>query len=248
MTRGYGVITSQKMPWLDKTKKNKHQISYPIFQQLSDLTDDPFWKSILDKAAAGKLPTGFSFRDGVLTHKKGNKPAKVILGSNPVEALQAAITMFREHGGIMSDLDRQRDLANQPEVPRFSDLTWADLSKMKEVKALLIAEYIRRLGLSPDQQQHLQTIINIGFTLGSLTDQNIVYNRGRIQDITGIGRDGSGRFYLMSSGKARRSTTTKAKVTEDKGMFLVRWQKYLHKLRHDVSQSMSITAPEESEE
>jgi hypothetical protein len=246
----YGVITSQKMPWLSKPKKSKVQVVNGIFEQASEITEDPFWKALLAKAALGKFPPGFSYRNGQLIYKRGTKVFKALIGNDPLEALTASLDFFREYGGIRSEADRERDELNARPTSSFLDLDWASLSKKKELKTLLIDSYIReeakRLKLTNEQKLQLASMIKIGFLLGNLTNDDINYSRGKIESIGGLSRDEYGRYYLTKPAKIKR-TTTKSKPKVGKPEFIAAWSKYLGALDKGIPQSTSVTN-EDSEE
>lgn len=250
MSTGYGVITSQKMPWLTKTKKGKAQVVYPIFEQASELTDDLFWKSILAKAAMGKFPVGFSYKNSQLMYKRGTKLFKTLIEGSPLEALTVSLDFFRDHGGIRSELDRQREESATEAGVSFLDLEWSDLAKKKDLRALLIGSYVRakaiEMGLTSQQRNQLRVTISAGFLLGSLTDRDVVYSRGEIHRIDGIGQV-DGHFVLLRQPKAKRTTAAKPKPKASKNDFLSLWQKYLDAITKRGHCSTTLPT-EESEE
>src|SRR4051794_24053377 len=56
-----------------KGKKTLRPIINPIFEKCAILTEDTFWKSTFSECARGRFPRGYSFKNNLITHKKGNK-------------------------------------------------------------------------------------------------------------------------------------------------------------------------------
>lgn len=246
----YGMITSQAMPWLDKRKKKDNTVN-PIFQQAAELTDDLFWKQTLFKASQGKFPANFSYKGGLLIYKKGNKQIKVSLSDNPAEVLTVSLDFFREQGGIRSSLDTERERRISEPVQPFHEMEWKDTAK-KNLRTLLLLAYVRDKvkEISPDKRKacrdHLLTLVNIGISLGHITDDHIHMEGGKIRDISSIYWDGH-RFQLQLSNRKRRRVTTKDKPKTKKLNYLASWQKFLDSLVRGAAYSFSM-APEDSEE
>ena len=235
------------MPWLTKNKKDKSDILHPIFAELAELTDDPFWKQTLLKASQGKFPSGFSCKSGALTYKKGTKLFKVILENNTAEALTLALDFFRERGGIRSAADREREQRNEQPTLSFYDMTWADTAKNKNLRSLLLNNYAKQLASKYNiDRNEVLTHINIGITLGYIPDEGIVLANGNICSMHGL-IVRHGHVSLDVGTRKRKKVVTKPTVSAKKLNYLASWHKFLDSLVKGGTYSYSMTR-EESEE
>ena len=112
----YSVSISFSLPWKKekpkitdkKRKKTLKPIVNPIFEKCADLTADIFWKSILMDCARGKFPRGFSFKNNLLSHKKGSRVTTLEVNKSATDTLVGTINFFQSVAGIMSATDREK--------------------------------------------------------------------------------------------------------------------------------------------
>ena len=235
------------MPWLTKNKKDKSDVLHPIFAELAELTDDPFWKQTLLKASQGKFPSGFSCKGGNLTYKKGTKLFKVALEDNTAEALTLALDFFRERGGIRSAADRERENRNEQPTLSFYDMTWADTAKNKNLQSLLLNSYAKQLASKYDlDRNEVLTHINIGISLGYIPNEGIVLTNGNICSMHGL-IVRPGHVSIDIGTKRRKKATTKPTVSTKKLNYLASWYKFLDSLMKGGTYSYSM-AREDTEE
>lgn len=96
-------------------QKGVKEIIYKIFAECALCINDPFWIEKFNLAAVGKLPSKFTYHDGMLTYRKGAKYITLEVSNNRAEAAYACMDFFRSHGGIFSPMDEQNSLAFQYE-------------------------------------------------------------------------------------------------------------------------------------
>jgi len=221
----YGIIRSDNMPWMKPTKTKKIKIVNPIFEQCIELTNDPYWKTIFTNAMLGKLPSGFSYSDGNLVYKKGNKLIKTLLSGNPINILTTSLDFFRTNGGLYSDIDRERELINANAGMTFQQMTWAQICKNSILKRLLIHAYLKKLAKSDAEYKNLKTIVNIGMIVGIITNSDIEYRNGEITNIPNIVYR-EGIWMLEDNGKRKKVINAKIKH-KNKNDYLSSWKKYL---------------------
>lgn len=82
----------------------QRQVINEVFENCSELTDDPFWKNKLQMAARGKFPPGFFYRDGFLNYKKRKKQTSVHIPGEPIQAINVFVS-FMQGFGFYSNLD-----------------------------------------------------------------------------------------------------------------------------------------------
>ncbi|MNK61475.1 hypothetical protein D3C87_806350 [compost metagenome] len=271
----YAVTTNRAMSWLNnqstgvpierKTKgrkpKSLGEIVHPIFMDCSELTDDPYWKKIFSDASYNKLPRSFNVKNGQLLHKRGTKVQRITLTDNPVETLTNALEFFRDVAGMRSALDQEREALQLEEQFILSQSnvkeTWVDVKKRKKcLSNIYITMFIHKLAnemnLSKQHIDQLTTTINLGFTLGTLTDDHVVFD-GAIQSIRGLSFNHEKQEFALDLpdtirikpkiktipdtvllGKAGAYAPVTTKVS-----FIDSWDKYLENLNDKTSKSIS---------
>src|SRR5689334_13814125 len=88
-----------------KTKKSKivKEVIFPLFLDYEKSVKDPYWSDILKKAAIGKFPKSFSYKDDILIHRRGQKLYNLAI--NEDTTTNDIISFFKEYGNIYSDQD-----------------------------------------------------------------------------------------------------------------------------------------------
>lgn len=250
----YAVATIQSRPWLTstqnnttttKTRKARAQpvVVHPIFLDCSQLTDDPLWKSVFENAAYGKFPRGFTYREGVLTYKVRSKTFTFEVPQVAYEALPQCVDFIKRTSKIASKADREQDraeieerLQNQVTLDKCS---WSDIKK-KKVKALLISSFIeevaRNYHMTSKQKEYFKTVLNVGFSLGYLDKDDIVFEHGQVRSITGLIYDNTLRKFVIDPSRTAklRKTTKPAPEPRPKLSFIDMWYEfvdYLHALQ-----------------
>lgn len=225
---GYAVSTIDSRPWLStpallsgpKTRKSKTPVFVcnKIFEECSQITEDPFWIDIFKKASIGKFPTKFSYKDGHLVYRRGQKIQMVEIPLNPYEAISLCIRFFREYGGLISELDHERDMEEErkrQEEEETVEYTWSTIKK--KMKDILIGRYVIDLkdlmSLSDEETLQLRSTIYYGITMRYFHKGNIMVSGRKIISIDGLSctkiglRDkGNSKSSEMRSKETRRDT------------------------------------------
>nr|QBK91569.1 MAG: uncharacterized protein LCPAC302_01890 [Pithovirus LCPAC302] len=269
-TGSYAVTTVYEMPWTKKkpktTKTRKRvnkKIVHSIFDKCSGITNDSYWVSVFKDCAVDKFPRGFSYKNGLLTFRKGNKTDRVEISNNPEEAFLNCTEFFKKSAGIMSKKDRHKMKKEHDqrilESVSIQDIKWKDI-KTEKVKDLLISEFVnylaRKKKMSKMERKELSTIIKQGFMLKYFTGRNIKMEKGKIIGITGLlYKKNTKEFYIdpeyvikrpgrKVSGLGIERVEHKPKVS-----FMSMWEKYLNNMEkkskeksfHSESKSRSIS-------
>lgn len=200
---GYSISLSLDFPWKKndkvkavepkKKKKVLKPIINPIFESCSNLTDDDYWKLTFLDCARGKFPKNFIYKNGLLTHKKGNKIQRLEVPNSPIEAFNLSIEFFRNVGGLVSANDRARlqkiEEEKLLEMFNFSNTKWKDI-KVEKVKEILISEFISDLcenhNFNEEEKKDLITTIKKGFMLEYFNKDNVIMEEGKIIEINGL--------------------------------------------------------------
>lgn len=228
-----------------RKKKVAPRNVHPLFTQCAAICPDPFWAEKLTNAGNGKFPAKFSFNEGVLVHKKGNKTNSVELSLDPEEAMPAFMEFMRTHAGIFSPGDEQasRELAQQRTnaVLTQPPLTWADANKkvQEQLLSYFVLDMKAVMQLTNVEMEQLRQTVKVGIANKCLGAHNIIVNEQRIQQIPGLCWDSKIREFSLDSAledsvKVTRRTSKKKTATDavkdTVPQFPVKWSKYLESL------------------
>jgi len=241
-----------------KTRRAKPDpvIVHPIFKDCADRVTDPTWKNIFNEASFGKLPKGFTYKDGYITHKIRNKIARIQISDDPDRAVNECISFFKEKAGIMSLEDHKKAKEDFEEYLLKSGsllpTKWSEIRK-KKVKDVLISTFITRLskelGLTQQEKNDLRNKIYLGFILGCFGNEQVKLDNGYIRNIAGLDFDQETRSFRIDYSQApkqiKKSRRTE-KVSKQKNSFYTLWIKFLESLKKRVAKCNSLpTSPEE---
>ena len=231
-------------PGGNRRRKTLKPVIHPIFETCSGLTSDEFWKAIFMDCARGKFPRGYSFKNNLLTHKKGNKISTLELNSSPTDVFLMTLRFFQTMSGLLSETDRKRkqdeeDIKLAEESERDFEMTWKDV-RVEKLREVMISEFINSLCLkmkfNEEEKRELITTVKKGLMLKYFNADNIVMEGGRIIEIDGLIFNRHTNMYEIDKSYVRR--------TERKGQglgvevsestppvdFLQIWKKYLESL------------------
>jgi hypothetical protein len=252
-TGSYAVTTVYSMPWSKKTTTTNSKakrtrvdkkIQHEIFEECSKITQDPYWTGKLKDCARNKFPRGFSYKNGMLIHRRGNKVTRKLIPNIPAEALSICLSFFKSEGGIMSANDR-KTIQKEEENRLLSsindnELTWKDI-KTPKIKELLISEYISeladRMGFDKQEKMELSTTIKSGFMLKYFNSKNVNMKDGKISDIDGLVYDKNKNYFYIDTKLTNKRPGRKVKglgiektYKKPKVSFMSNWEKYLQNI------------------
>lgn len=178
------ALTSNTKAHVKPTKKIIYK--NPEFQVCFDQITDEFWIHQLTNIARGKVPSGFAYANGIITHKK--KKVSIQLPSDAHGMTHTYMAFLREYGNIYSPIDLEINKINsvntcQEELSMVE--SWKNINKVKNVRALYIRDYVntKYAHLSKSVKNDIYTEINTYFELDYLKSQDVEYNDGRISHI-----------------------------------------------------------------
>ena len=253
----YSVSISFSLPWkkerprsaaLTDTKKRKKTLKpivHSIFEKCSELTQDSFWQGIFMDCARAKFPRGYSFKNNLLTHKKGNKISTLELNSSPTDVFIMTMKFFQNTSGILSETDRKRkqdeDDQKMAELGENEDITWKEI-RTEKLKEVLIIEFINSLCIKmkfdEEEKRELITTVKKGLMLKYFNGDNIVMEGGRIIEIEGLKYNKELKCYDIDKNYIRRierrGASLGVEISEKKANvdFLDIWRKYLESLEN----------------
>jgi hypothetical protein len=244
MIGSYAISTR---PWMSSTatenvttnKKSKAQpiIIHEIFNECSQLTDDPFWKSVFEKSATGRFPRGFTYKNNILTYKVKTKTYTLEVSSEPYLALQKCVEFMRQTAKISSEADKEREKIEIEEKINSSTTTeqtsWGSIKK-KNVKNMLFSNYINKISkmynFDRKQKETYKITLNIGFSLGYLNKDDIVFEKGEIKNIKGLIYDAATKNYIVDpkrQPKLKKTNKISKTETKSKNSLISLWNDFI---------------------
>lgn len=213
----YPMTTVRSMPWLEtpmtsgisrlRPKRSQMVVINHIFEQFIENIQDPFWVNIMKECSYGKFPRGSSFRNNILSSRKGTKVISEELNNDLIDGPKKCIEFFQTHCNLKSDndilLETERLDVCGMNGPKISTMAWSDI-RSGSVKQSIILDYIYKIyverNLNRDQLNNLKTQINLGFTLKYFTSNHVNFSNGVIIDIKGLKWDHhKDEFYIDKS-------------------------------------------------
>lgn len=243
----YSMSYSTTLPWKktisleEKKQKTMKPIIHEIFHDCAKMTDDDFWQSIFMNCARGKFPRCFTFKNNVLTHKKGSKVSTLQLENSKTETFISTMKFFQVMAGIMSTRDR-KNLQEIEEEKLSESLNknqkWKDI-RLEKYQEVLILEYVNLLtktyNLSSDDKKELTTVIKKGIMLKYFNNDNILLKDKKIFEIKGLIKNPETGLFDIDSDYIKNIETYSNDLgieTENSDIagFLNNWKKFLESL------------------
>jgi hypothetical protein len=227
----------------NRRKKTLKPVIHPIFEQCASLSNDEFWQNTFMDCARGKFPRGYSFKNNLLTHKKGNKVSTLELNNSPTDVFIMVLKFFQSVSGILSEADRKRKQDEEDiklaEEAECEDITWRDV-RVEKLKEVMISEFINSLSskmkFNEEEKRELITTVKKGLMLKYFNSNNIVMEGGRIVEIDGLIFNRNTNQYEIDKvyirNVERKSQGLGVELSESKPPvdFLEIWRKYLESL------------------
>lgn len=266
----YAVSTVNHVTWLNtsvnptpnKVRKSKGTTKpiNEIFAECAKLTTDPYWLSIFNQAAIGKMPKKFSYSNGNLSYKRATKIQSVEVPQSPIEAISVCINFFRHYGGLASELE-QKSISNNAATNSCSladvPQTWA--KTRKKMKEVMVENFVRSLAqsmkLTKVEAKQLHLLINFGLVLKIFHKDNISVGRNKILKIEGLCYNPENRqFYsdpnLVPKVSRSRTAEVSTELKETSVSFAKQWYKLLEGIEKEVAKAnetkMRILNPQPS--
>ena len=158
------------------------ELKYPIFLECIKLTDDVYWKNILENLSFGISPSNTFFRQDQLVSKQKGKEFnfKIEPEKGPEYIFENVYNLLHNTLGLMSDIQIKEEETN-----------FDNQNKKKKVISSLVDEFCNRMKkqhkLSMESIRELQRYIHLNIILKTEMLDCINYNDdGTIDSIDGI--------------------------------------------------------------
>jgi hypothetical protein len=182
-------------------RKPRRKATTPLFGELAELEDDPWWNSLLVKISNGFFPHRVNYSNSTLFFRnRQGKYFPLILDANfsPRELLDKIKIFFRQIVGLIPDVEF--DLLD--EISHTQEkIDWNILQKNEAIRELLIYLYLQGLHLDDESTNELGAQIWWGFLVGNWTEKTFEIENNRI-----ISFD----VDQLKTVKAKRSTKSKS--------------------------------------
>lgn len=205
-TGQYASTTVRTVSWLSEPVKNKDinkrrgkrkDIKHIIFKKISDISDENFWKELLLECAYGKFPKGFDYKDGELIYRRG---IKLAISPDPAEVLVQTKDFFKIHGGIKSprdlEIERLEEEQYRQNALTIDSVKWKDIRSLK-MRENILMHYVKKLHHDPKHQRILYDKIKNSFTIGTLSNKDVLFQNGEIKTIYGVIYDENKNNYII---------------------------------------------------
>ena len=195
----------EKKPKMMKMKKN---IVNPIFEDMREHNDDPFWDMFLLKASRDNFPKGFSFKDDTLFFSlkaKYNFQYKI---ESRTENEFGKLKSFISDKGILSDTDKAKmteiEIMEQDDTEAMAFESWKELGKLQNNAVFVYINTLsERYDLDTREKKNLESIVKIGISSGYLNDKNIVVTNSTIESIAPLMWNSEDRKFAIDTKNIR---------------------------------------------
>lgn len=243
------TVASSKSPTAMTT------IIHPLFEECKKYTLDPFWKEKFTNFSRNRFPPGIRYdptHRNLILKINGKKTEVVALpDDDPAFCFQIIMKIMRDRLNMHSTRDiktRKEEMtaACQKNVCTL-DCEWKKI-KPRSLKDQLMMDYVAKLkekySLSPQEVRHLISVIQLGFQFKALSQDDVEFSDGIIQNIQGLGFDKKTRKFTIPEYSTCSKTSDKS-PNADK--FYSMLKKYLrddtlrrNRFRHKSSKESSI--------
>lgn len=214
----------------------KREIIYPIFLECCQFTDDKFWENVFEDLAYGKTPYGtYISKDFLCCSYKKKEFSYKIEKKLPKDIYNDVYELLTNKLGLLSPLEKSKKRKIFKDIEE--DITesrknWNDIKK-KNIKELLIELYVARMknkhSLTLKQARYLLSIIFVGMIFKVITNKDVDYKNGKIENIDGI--EISHKKIDVKKDLYNLDNNFTPTIILDKNLMYDNWEKYLKELK-----------------
>jgi len=216
----------------------KKEVVYPVFLECCQYTTDSFWESVFEELAYGKTPHGtYIVRESLMcSYKKKSFCYKIEKGVDPEQLYEDMYDLLVNRLGLLSQREKAKkrtEFDEAEEKLRESHKDWASIKKKKNVRELLIEQYVirskKRYHLPISQAKYLLSVISLGMIFKVISCKDIDYHDNQIQNISGISFE-EGRV-ILDRDIYDLNATFSPQIVIDRHDMSEQWVKYLKDIR-----------------
>jgi hypothetical protein len=178
-------------------------VEYPIFLEVSQYTQDPYWRYVMEELAYGNGPYGVSIDcDAIRCRLTGKAFTFYYSNLDSITLYEQLQEILKTKLKLMSKVDLLNEKETWVETLRLPmNIGWVDIRK-KSIKDRLIEQFVmdmkEQYGWTLTHARRMNAIVMTGFQFKLLTAKDIHYDsiHHRITSIDGIQIE-SGRIRLL---------------------------------------------------
>jgi hypothetical protein len=232
--------TPIQKPKIKRSKKTNDD-AYQVFQDFSDMVDNPDWKTFFQKLYTGKFPHGYSYRNQTLFFRKRTKIEKLEIIDCNRSMLHKVMNFFTTYGGYSNsddDLNIFDYMVSQ--TPNYN--SWKDI-RSKKSKQFFIMKYIDRLSQTYDlttvERKRLQDTIHIGFLIKTIDTPDIEFEDNKIMTIKTLSWNPEKREFTVPK-ISKTAKTNRKPVSEKvcKNSFGAHWVRFISNIVKDKKNTL----------
>lgn len=211
--------TTQKKP-------RQKDVVYPILKECAIIVKDKFWKQFYEDLACGKSTKGIYIGNGIIqSSNKRNGFNYSITDKAPEIIVKELHHLLTTLTNICSkkDLTQKRGIIKEleEELNNYDKSEWTAI-KRKNIRNMLIINYAillhKKYNLTWEFTTHAYRVILNAFENKTHTSKDVVYKRGKIQNIKDIEYDESGK--IVNTRKIEKFDNQEQNQCENKSIML----------------------------
>lgn len=155
----------------------------PIFRELAEMEEDPWWKELFFDMANGYFPARTGYLNGGLCFKTSTKIINVqIQGIDDNEELLKQVKdFFQDVVGLIPDSHfEESSLISVDSEEVF--LTWNVFKKASIYRVILISNYVESLDLGEVERENLRRMIIFGLFNRTVDENNFQFGVAKIEN------------------------------------------------------------------
>lgn len=180
----------------DSKKKGRppKRVQYQVFLDLSQHTEDDYWKQLLVSASVGKFPRHITYKDERLVYRRAKVVSELSVSSdaNTLEDFNRVVG-FCKSLGFSSVLEDELNQQRADEQQRLQQMctydSWKDV-KRQQTKTILLQSFIDQLcqehNLSTREYQLLQSTISLASLFKYISANTVKMKDGKISELVGL--------------------------------------------------------------
>jgi hypothetical protein len=214
----------------------KKEILYPIFIECCKFCPDLYWSTIFEELSYGKTPYGvYISKNFLCCSYKDKEFSYKIEKKNPEKMFEDVYNLLSKKVGLLSyqeKIQKKMDFYTLEDSIKDGKQNWSDIKK-KNTKDLLIEKYIiemkKKHSLTIKQARYLSSLIYITMVFKVITQKDIKYENGKIQEIEGL--DFNRNKIILQRDFYNLETDFSATIVIDRKNMFESWDKYLRDLQ-----------------
>lgn len=192
---------------------------YSIFNDLSEFTDDPFWKNEFKKMSNGKFPPGIIYRNNYINYRIKKKVYEMLVPDISEKTFRDIKGFIVNYSGIFSEMD----MIKKEKESEKRELIETSVNIKKEAELeIYLKEFLIFTEFSEEKKKAYWYLTRLGVEYCLLGSKDFTFEKDKILEIRGI-EEIPGGFQIERSKLVKTIKKPKAEIQKQN----VSWNKYL---------------------